>query len=128
MPELSEVAKREIIQWAREFPNIEVCGMVWARDDVQTVWGLRNVHPEPTKYWRVAPADLREAYRIMDDTSGSPIAFYHSHPSGRRDPSEEDMQGALNVGLLYVIAYPVGLEWELSEWECIAPQVLVEKL
>lgn len=128
---LQKAAVAEILRWASQHPGVEVCGLVYrsgaGRD---TVLPLRNVHPQPEKYYRTDHQDVRQAFAVMDDEGGELLAWYHSHPGGKPDPSEEDMLGAMNVGAHYLIAYPwIGHDvstWRLSTWECIAPQVLVE--
>jgi proteasome lid subunit RPN8/RPN11 len=125
----------DILGWASKHPDVEVCGLVWQSDTGQQVWPLPNVHPDPTKYYRTAPRDVRMAFEAMDRAGGQPLAWYHSHPGGKPDPSEEDMQGAMDIAMYYVIAYPyvrevasasaVMGEWKLSVWECLEPCILV---
>jgi desampylase len=128
-----------LIREAAAEPDREVCGLVWASEGLraQTVRPLPNVHPDPSKYYRTAPKDVRDAYRAMDEDSGEPLAWYHSHPGGKPDPSEEDMLGAMAVGMHYLIVYPETLpvgepvregyitQWIISAWECISTGVLV---
>ena len=135
-----------LIAEASASPDREVCGLVWASADwpgdgaVEHVRPLRNVHPDPAKYYRVSTSDLREAYREMDDLDGEPVAWYHSHPSGKSDPSETDMQGAMDPGMHYLILYPEFEElkaslgqvigrvshWQVSAWECLEPGLLLQ--
>lgn len=133
-----------ILRWASEHPEVEVCGLVWASERPgafrQTVHPLPNIHPKPQNYYRTAPKDVREAFELMDEQGGEPLAWYHSHPSGKPDPSVEDMLGAMNTGMHYLIAYPdkelaakmrgdlfrEGPPWRISAWECISTGVLVE--
>jgi proteasome lid subunit RPN8/RPN11 len=131
MLRLQKATVAAILRHAEAHPTQEVCGLVWANARAQVVRALTNVHPHPARYYRVAPKDLREAYDVMDADGGEPIAFYHSHPSGKRDPSEEDMLGAFNAGMHYLIAYPDTVngraQWNLTAWECLSPQILVEE-
>jgi proteasome lid subunit RPN8/RPN11 len=137
---LSKSTVTALIQWASSHPDIEVCGLVWASEGAQTVRPLPNVHPEPGRYYRTAPRDVRDAYRAMDEDRGEPLAWYHSHPGGKPDPSEEDMLGAMAVGMHYLIVYPETdpvpsdpamlrkgyiTQWCISAWECISVGVLV---
>lgn len=123
-----------ILREAEMHPDREVCGLVWNNSGIraQTVCPLPNVHPEPDKYYRTAPKDVRAAFDNMDEEGGSPLAWYHSHPSGKPDPSEEDMRGAFNTGMYYLIAYPwtpptgQPVMWRLSAWECLDMGILVE--
>ena len=134
-----------ILREAAGSPDKEVCGLVWASGDwpgdgrIEHVHPLPNVHPEPDKYYRTAPKDVREAFESMDEDGGEPVAWYHSHPGGKSDPSEEDMRGAFNTGMYYLIAYPESFDlmaddqvistkkvWRLSVWECLSVGVLLE--
>ena len=113
----------------------EVVGFVWAAKGVQYVELLNNAHPDPNQYYDVDPVEMMRAYRKMELAEGWPVAFYHSHPGGKSDPSEQDMLGAMNVGLHYLIAYPWSLDqdrsnepvWRLSAWRCLEMQVLVQE-
>lgn len=146
MLKLQAVTVAAILRMASRYPDIEVCGLVWGSERLgQVTHPLPNVHSDPGKYYRTAPKDVREAFAIMDEEKGELIAWYHSHPGGKPDPSEEDMRGAFNVGLHYLIAYPWYADteirswgsdvpvrtdrdsvWRISTWECIAVGVLVE--
>lgn len=146
MLRLQKATVADILTHAAQATGLEVVGLVWQTSGpndapVQVVRRLRNVHSQPDKYYSVSPAELMRAYRDMDQEGGEPLAFYHSHPGGKPDPSEEDMLGAMNVGMHYLIAHPTrtemkvmgradpivvtGIPWRLSAWECISPQILV---
>lgn len=141
MLKLQKATVITILRLAEEHPSIEVCGLVWQAREYQCVAPLRNVHADPTRYYAVDGKELVAAYASMDRMDGEPLAFYHSHPGGKPDPSEQDMLGALNEGLHYLIAYPwvpefekdkaalhgiQGPVWRLSAWYCLAMQILVE--
>jgi len=134
---------KAVLAWAEEHPLFEVCGMVWQHNtsSLQTVVPLKNIHSEPTKYYAVDHQEMQRAYRRMAERDCHLLAFYHSHPGGKPDPSEADMEGALNVGVHYLIAYPEVTElragmtrppyvsrrtWELTAWECIDMGILVQ--
>lgn len=133
MLRLNASTVQALIREAAAQPDREVCGLVWANEGLraQTVCPLPNVHHEPGKYFRTAPADVRRAFMLMDDEGGTPLAWYHSHPGGKPDPSEEDMRGAMQPGMHYLIVYPeteavpstpapVGFitKWRITAWEC----------
>lgn len=143
MLRLSKSIVQAVIREAAASPDREVCGLVWASEALrtQTVRPVPNVHPQPDKYFRMAPRDVRRAFAELDEEGGTPLAWYHSHPSGKPDPSEEDMLGAMNVGMHYLIAYPEIQEvrsgdshipirtdrhWQISAWECLEFGVLVQ--
>jgi proteasome lid subunit RPN8/RPN11 len=134
MLRLLKTTVAELTAHASSEPDREVCGLVWAYEGGQTVYRLPNVHPEPAKYYRTEPLDIRRAFDAMDKQGGEPLAWYHSHPNGKQDPSETDMLGAFDTAMHYLILYPTTTkpsrdtlvtEWQLSAWECLEPQVLV---
>ena len=141
MLRLNKSTVQALIREAAAQPDHEVCGLVWGSEGLraQTVSPLRNIHSEPDRYYRTDPLEIKEVFDAMDLEGGSPIAWYHSHPSGKSDPSETDMAGAFDTEMIYVILYPehsdlvAGLgqvvgratEWQLSVWECLSPGVLV---
>lgn len=133
---------KAVLAWAEEHPLFEVCGMVWQHNtsSLQTVVPLKNIHSEPTKYYAVDHQEMQRAYRRMAERDCHLLAFYHSHPGGKPDPSEADMEGALNVGVHYLISYPWDRSteepvlpgepdkkvWRLSAWDCIEMGILVQ--
>jgi proteasome lid subunit RPN8/RPN11 len=115
-----------LLRRAKRHSHIEICGMIWQHPSgMQTVWSLSNMHSQPDRFYTIDPAELKRGYEAMDSAGCTLLAFYHSHPSGKPDPSETDMQGALNEGVHYLIVYPVAGEWRVSAWECIEMGVLV---
>lgn len=126
---LSADTVKGVLRWAERYSSIEVCGMVWQYPDGgQIVRPLRNTHPEPRQYYTIDAEEMQGMYRAMERSGAQVLAFYHSHPNGKPDPSESDMEGALNVGVHYLIAYPdsaIGT-WRLSAWDCIEQGILVE--
>jgi len=111
-----------IIEWAMRFPHVEVCGMVASTGRVIP---MRNESAMPTSQYQWGVQEMREQFSEMDRRGEEPIAFYHSHPNGKPDPSEVDMVGALNAGMVYLIAYQGEAGWTLSAWLCLEPGILV---
>lgn len=133
MLQIREHTALEITGWAKRFPAIEVCGLVYRLEDgSERVRPMLNSHSKPDKFYEVSVAEMVTAYKEMDALGGTPVAFYHSHPHpGSAGPSETDMQAAMNVGMHYLIAYPLAqypdpMEWRLGAWECIEMGVLVQ--
>lgn len=133
----------DILDWARRYPGIEVTGFVKRGlvSDVEVVVPMQNVHPEPAEFYRWDDEEMREQFNRMDIEHSEPILYYHSHPSGKSDPSDTDMRAAMNVGLVYAIAYPDTktltaessprrirvVRWNLSLWRCLEPGILVSE-
>lgn len=137
MLRLSEATVTALVRHASATPDREVCGLVWLSEGLQHVRPLANVHSDPTRYYRTSTDELRSAFAEMGE--GAPLAWYHSHPGGKPDPSETDMQGAFDTQMHYLILYPEDEElmaglgqvvgqaryWKLSAWECPEPGLLL---
>lgn len=128
---LSKSTKASIIAHASATPDVEVCGIV---DSSGHVYVMRNTSPTPETHYAWDPKDMVMAYRVMDDKGEHPTAFYHSHPNGKKEPSETDMRGALNEGMVYLIVYPHppfhaghATKWWISGWRCTEPGILVHE-
>lgn len=135
MLRLAKSTVQALVRHAAANPDREVCGLVWQSGRGQVVRVVPNVHPQPRDYFRMDPRDVRLAFEVMDADDGEPVAWYHSHPGGKPDPSEADMQGAFDTGMYYLIAHPDNLnaypgttsaKWQLSAWECLEPGLLVQ--
>ena len=111
-----------IIEWSMRFPHVEVCGMV---ADSGRVIPMKNESSQPDTQYQWGVEEMRAQFWEMDKRHEEPVAFYHSHPSGKPDPSEVDMIGALNAGMIYLIAYQGDAGWTLSAWLCLEPGILV---
>lgn len=124
---IQQSAQEAILQWARNYPLVEVTGFVEQLETRQIVVPMKNVALTPTTDYRWDPAEMAQAFDTMDVEGGKPVAYYHSHPNGRREPSETDMRAALQPGMLYLIAYPddAGV-WRLSAWDCLEEGILLE--
>lgn len=123
--EIGKAAVREMCDWAQRFPTVEVSGIVARGPHGDVVIPMRNVHKDPERYFAWDREDMGDAYTRMDQQGEHPVAFYHSHPNGRPTPSEADMEGALNVGMHYLILYPHHGLWMFTAWECIEMGILI---
>jgi proteasome lid subunit RPN8/RPN11 len=111
-----------VIAWAQRHPTVEVTGIIASSGRVIP---MSNISKTPGTHYAWDAAEMKRVFAEMDTKDEEPSAFYHSHPNGRPDPSEVDMQGAMNPGMVYVIAYLHVNHWHLSAWLCLEPGVLV---
>lgn len=132
MLQLTEDTVAIITRWAKKHPTVEVTGLIASGPDGQRVQPMRNIARQPDRFYEWSPSEMGEAWDRMEERKETPLAFYHSHPSGKPDPSERDMEGALHDGVYYVIVYPDStmthpeVHWHLSVWECLEPGILIE--
>lgn len=132
MLKLSADTISTILRWASEHPLVEVTGFVAEAVGVQRVQPMCNVARRPEVYYEWDPAEMRREWARMDALGERLVAIYHSHPHGRAQPSERDMEGALMPDVYHLIAYPVGDPvryaepvWRLATYECIEAGILV---
>jgi desampylase len=140
--QLSAHTVETILKWASTFPTVEVTGLVSHGNDPgeERVVVMQNISSTPETDYAWHPQEMVHQYQEMDKRGHKPLAFYHSHPNGRSDPSEIDMKAAMQVGMVYLVAYPVtantkdygavrhvvdGGGWRLSAWLCMEPGILI---
>lgn len=133
-----------IVHWAAKFPTIEVTGFVkrWPLTGLELVVPMQNASRTPATDYAWHPQEMADHWARMDREGAEPVAFYHSHPGGRSEPSEVDMAAALQVGMVYLIAYPemtkitswaqvdplVQLRhWQVTAWLCIEMGILIQE-
>ena len=86
-----------------EWPN-EACGLLLGRDTrIQHVVPARNVHPTPGTHFEIDPQALIDAHRSARKGGAQVLGYYHSHPTGRAEPSETDRAEAAGDGRIWVI-------------------------
>jgi desampylase len=131
-----------ITDWAAKHPEIEVTGFVKRfGSGMEVVVPMRNLSSTPTTDYAWDTTEMMEQWAQMDRENSEPIAIYHSHPGGRSEPSEVDMQAALMVDMMYIIAYPEShelhsgdgtllrtvLDWRVSGWRCLEQGILMSE-
>ena len=89
---------------ARESAPRECCGLLFGDGEVvdRLVRG-RNVHPTPETRYEIDPSQLRAALLETDDSDGSLVGIYHSHPATKAEPSYTDITNARWPAQVYVL-------------------------
>ncbi|CAI0747199.1 MAG: C40 family peptidase [Serratia grimesii] len=99
-----------------EYPN-ECCGLVVQNGRRQRYVPCRNLAPEPTEQFSLAPEDYAEA-----EDSGDIVAIVHSHPDATTQPSQLDLAQCDLSQLPWIIAsWPEGDIREVMPTEGIKP-------
>lgn len=82
----------------------EVCGLLLGREgmilDIRTA---ANVAFDPSRHFELDPAELIAAHRAARAGGPAILGHYHSHPSGRAEPSATDAAQAAPDGSLWLI-------------------------
>jgi proteasome lid subunit RPN8/RPN11 len=82
----------------------EACGLLFGTAErVDGVMAAINVAEDPERHFEIEPAALFAAIRA--ERSGGPklVGYYHSHPTGRAEPSATDRAMSGKDGKLWVI-------------------------
>ena len=94
----------------------EICGLLFGNDErIGRAQACANVAPDPSVRFEIDPASLIAAYRRARAGGARIMGVYHSHPSGRPDPSPRDAADAAPDGWLWLI---LGAE-EARGWRAV---------
>ncbi|MEP6869258.1 MAG: M67 family metallopeptidase [Novosphingobium sp.] len=89
---------------AHAHPN-EACGLLLGRAGrIERAVPTANVAADPLRHFEIDPAALIAAHRAARAGGAQVMGYFHSHPNGRRDPSETDRANASGDGLVWAIA------------------------
>ncbi|MBC2667272.1 M67 family metallopeptidase [Novosphingobium flavum] len=98
------VAHAAMLAAARAAHPREACGLLLGgggRVDAATL--ARNVHPEPARHFEIDPLALIAAHKAARAGGPQVLGYWHSHPNGRDEPSEEDQAMASGDGRVWAI-------------------------
>ena len=103
--------KDEAKKWAIAEEPREACGLIVLLGEVETYVPCKNLADEDD-YFVLDPSD----YAAAED-KGAVLAVFHSHPSGRSDPSPNDIK-ACNLSKLPWWIYSV----KSQAWSYLEPE------
>ena len=101
-------AMREIIIDSEgSYPN-EACGLLWGKRcegnvHVASVHRSENCAQDPQTKFEVNPQLRFDLERVAREGDMEVIGLYHSHPSGRAEPSKVDLSRAWETALIWII-------------------------
>lgn len=82
----------------------ECCGLLLGRGLlIERAVPCRNVHPDPERHFEIDPVSLIAAHRTARSGGAQVLGYYHSHPNGRAEPSDEDRASAERAGRIWAI-------------------------
>ena len=95
---------REIADHAASEAPREACGLLAG----ETGWitqslPLINIAPRPEAQFQLDPQQQLRALKAIDESRFKLLGIYHSHPGTPPIPSDEDINGAVDEGLLHLI-------------------------
>lgn len=96
-----------MLQYAQEVPSQECCGLLAGRDGlIARVLPATNAAGETRKNYEIAPEELFRVMREIRAAGLELLGVYHSHPNGKNEPSERDVERAYYPDLAYFILSP----------------------
>jgi proteasome lid subunit RPN8/RPN11 len=102
--EISSTLIARLLAEARAAPGVEVCGLLFGTAGrIDAVEPCANVAADPARTFEIDPAALFAAHRRARGGGPAVIGHYHSHPSGRAEPSATDAASAMGDGAVWLI-------------------------
>lgn len=97
----------DLLECGRHEPARECCGLLAGRDGVIThVFPAANVAAEPATGYEIAPRQIVDMMREFRARKLEFLGIYHSHPNGKNEPSERDVELAYYSEAIYLIISP----------------------
>ena len=88
---------------ARAAPN-EACGLLIGNANrIDIASPARNVHPSPHTHFEIDPAALIAAHKAEREGGPGVAGYWHSHPTGRAEPSPTDRAMSAGDGRVWAI-------------------------
>ena len=95
---------QEMIDHAVTTPDVEVCGLLGARNNALTsVYPVKNIDEGKKRRFLMSPQEQIDAMRTMRERSEVMAGIYHSHPDSEAVPSETDRNLAAYPDVYYFI-------------------------
>lgn len=105
---------------ARASPR-EACGLllgaIGGGGRVVAAFPCANVAPDPARHFEIDPAALIAAHRAARADGPPLLGYYHSHPTGRAEPSPTDRAMASGDGRIWAIVGADSTGWFRDEPE-----------
>ena len=105
---LSETLKAQLLAEARKANPAECCGLLEGFRE-GTAFRVTALHPsanlssEPETGFEIDPTLQFSLLRGLRGTGRSIIGCYHSHPTGKAEPSARDRAGGCNEEFIWII-------------------------
>ncbi|MBN8814947.1 MAG: M67 family metallopeptidase [Sphingomonas sp.] len=113
--EISRAALDAIRAEAAASPDVEVCGLLLGRGlQVERVVPCRNVAAEPRMAFEIDSQALITAHKQARIGGPAVIGHYHSHPTGKAEPSARDAASARGGEVWVIVADSDATAWLAS--------------
>lgn len=102
--ELTSGGHATLLQEAAAAHPRECCGLLLGEGlRISEVRPAANVHPLPERHFEIDPAALIAAHRAARSGGPQVLGYYHSHPTGRAEPSATDRAQTSGDGRIWTI-------------------------
>ena len=102
--EIPRALVNQILHHAQASPELEVCGLIGAKQGVPTSWyPVANAAAMPQVRFQLDPKGQIEAMRNMRERDEALFAIFHSHPTAPAEPSPVDLAEAVYLDALYLV-------------------------
>jgi proteasome lid subunit RPN8/RPN11 len=96
-----------ILDHARQDPHHECCGLLGGRDGMITqIFPAVNSAKNTATSYEIAPEQLFQLMREMRAAGLRLMGIYHSHPNGKNEPSQRDVERGYYPDVAYFIVSP----------------------
>ncbi len=103
-PVLTSGALATLLEEAQRAHPLECCGLLLGQHGVVAeARPAANVHPDPARHFEIDPKALIAAHRAARMGGPQVLGYYHSHPTGRAEPSATDRAAASGDGRIWAI-------------------------
>jgi proteasome lid subunit RPN8/RPN11 len=99
----------------RAYPR-EACGLLLGTGQrLAMIRPAANIHDQPDQHFEIDPKALIAAHRDARGGGLDVLGYYHSHPTGRAEPSGEDRAQASGDGRVWAIIAGGEVTWWQDE-------------
>lgn len=102
--EISSTLMARLLGEAGGSPEREICGLLFgSARAIDATERCANVAADPARRFEIDPAALFAAHRRARAGGATVLGCYHSHPTGRPEPSATDAASAMGDGAVWII-------------------------
>jgi desampylase len=113
---VSRAVLDRLLDEARNAAPEECCGILLGHEGlIEEARPAPNVSSDPTNRFEIDPQALVDAHRAARGGGPAVLGYFHSHPSGRAEPSATDRMQAAHDGSVWVIIGESGVTFWRDE-------------
>lgn len=102
--EVAREALEAMVAAAAQAAPEEACGLLLGADGrISEAVAARNVALDPASHFEIDPQALIDAHRSERGEGPELVGYFHSHPTGRPEPSDTDREQASGDGKAWAI-------------------------